>query len=265
MEESIGKILSQIKKPGIVRMPADFDKVKLTDEEIELAIFDARCQKYWDEKASKEKRDIEKSKEEAAKPFTAEQLKNFVLECNPWFKVDDQAKGIFQLLCWYFTSDPRFEQAGYSLKKGICMCGPVGVGKTDMLNIFQKNKRQCFHMLTVFDIENHIQSKGVEYVKTYHSFVPGWGNTEKFFYQPGVGWAFDDVGRESVVFDFGNKTDAVSKIIQSRYFKKVPFNSLHITTNKTPDELESRYDEAVRSRLREMFNYIKYTGTDRRK
>lgn len=41
--------------------------------------------------------------------------------------------------------------------------------------------------------------------------VPGWGNTVGFFYQKSVAWAFDDIGRESILFDFGNKSDVVSK------------------------------------------------------
>ena len=96
--------------------------------------------------------------------------------------------------------------------------------------------------------------------------VPGWGIRPEFFYQRSVGWAFDDLGRESIVFDFGNKSDVISKIIQTRYLSKnlVPFSSLHLTTNLTPAEIETRYDYAVKSRLREMFNYIQVEGRDRR-
>ena len=246
-------------------MPPDFDEVQLTKEEAELALFDARWWKYERQKEEKKQQARIKEMTDAKLPFTSDQLSTFVLQQNPWFKLDAQANKVFQLLAMYFSNDPLFEKEGFDLKKGICLCGPVGVGKTELLNIFRKNKRQCFHMITVFDIENMLQEKGVEYVQTWYDHVPGWAHNKNTFYQPAVGWAFDDVGRESVVFDFGNKTDALSKIFQTRYFKKVPFNSLHITTNKTPDELEKRYDEAVRSRLREIFNYIVYDGKDRRK
>lgn len=250
-----------------MQMPADFNEIQLTDSELELAIFDARCEKYWNTQKERELKAIELAKIEGKKPFTSEQLKNFVLENHPWFKIDEQAKKPFELLCWYFSGDKRFEDAGYSLSKGICISGPVGVGKTDLLNLFRVNKRLSFHFITVFDIERLLHEKGVEYIQTFYSYVPGWGGSPKRFYQPNVGWAFDDVGREGVVFDYGNKTDSFSTILQYRYFQKAttPYNSLHFTTNKMPDELENRYDEAVRSRLREMFNYIKYTGTDRRK
>lgn len=251
--------------PGIVTMPPDFDTVQLTKEETELAVFDARCVKYWKIKDEEKKQNRINVLEESKKPFTTQELKEFVLSNNPWFKVDEQSKFTFHLLSLYFSNNPEFETHGYSLNKGICLIGPVGVGKTEILNIFRKNKKQCFHLITVFDIETMLQEKGAEAISTYYGDVPGWGFSKNHFYQNNVGWAFDDVGRESVVFDFGNKTDAISKILQTRYFKKIPFTWLHITTNKTAAELEKRYDEAVRSRLREMFNYIEYKGTDRRR
>ena len=97
--------------------------------------------------------------------------------------------------------------------------------------------------------------------------VPAWDNTPNFFIQKAIGWAIDDIGRESMVFDFGNKSDVVSKIIRTRYANKnkITFSSLHLTTNLTAAEIESRYDYAIKSRLREMFNYIVLEGNDRRK
>jgi len=246
-------------------MPEDFNEVQLTPEEADLSIFDARCVKYWDIKEKEKQRNKALALEMAAKPFTTRELQDFVLANNPWFKLDTQAMEVFKLLCLYFSGNPAFEEKGYSLNKGICLIGPVGVGKTELLNIFRKNKRQCFHPITVFEIETALQERGVEYITTFCEGVPGWSHSKNHFFQPKVGWAFDDIGRESVVFDFGNKSDAISKIIQTRYFKKVPNTLLHITTNKTPEELEKRYDEAVKSRLREMFNYIVYEGKDRRK
>ena len=97
--------------------------------------------------------------------------------------------------------------------------------------------------------------------------VPAWDNTPNFFIQKAIGWAIDDIGRESMVFDFGNKSDVVSKIIRTRYANKnkITFSSLHLTTNLTAAEIEIRDDYAIKSRFREMFNYIVLEGNDRRK
>jgi hypothetical protein len=266
MEKRIGELLPRPPKK-IVRMPPDFDEVQLTEEETEYAIWDARCDKYFDLKKQQEMDLQRKAIQDAGKPFTAKQLGEYILEINPHFKVDDSCRDLFLLLCQYFTNDPDFEKSGHKLSKGLLLSGPVGVGKTELLRIFQKNKRQSYYLTSVFEIEKHCQEQGVERFTTFTGFVPGWGGKEKYFYQPNIGWAFDDIGRESVVFDFGNKSDVVSKIIQVRYLNKdkIPFNSLHLTTNLTPDEIENRYDYAVKSRLREMFNYIQIKGFDRRK
>ena len=247
-------------------MPKDFDEISLTPEETEYALYDARCEKYFKQKEIKEKERRAKVLTDCLTPFSAEQLREYVLEQHPNFTVDAQNEKVFNRLCQYFSNDNNFEKEGFSLSKGILLSGPVGVGKTELLKIFMKNKRQCFHLISVFEIEAFCQKHGVENFKTYTGMVPGWGNTAAYFYQQSVGWAFDDVGRESIVFDFGNKADVVSKIIQTRYMNKqtLPFNKLHLTTNLTTAALENKYDYAVKSRLREMFNYMPMEGKDRR-
>ena len=248
-------------------MPEDFEKTVLTPEELEYAVYDARCEKYFAERELNEKAAKAKELLDCLTPFTTDELKKFVLKENPNFRLDDQNEKVFEQLCQYFTNNPDFEKNGLSLSKGILLSGPVGVGKTELLKLFRKNKRQSFHLISVFEIEVSCQERGVDFFKAYTSMVPGWGNTPAYFYQKSVGWAFDDIGRESVVFDFGNKSDVVSKIIQTRYSykEKLPFSNLHLTTNLKPIEIESRYDYAVKSRLREMFNYIEMEGKDRRK
>jgi DNA replication protein DnaC len=263
--QPIGNILPGKEKRMLI-VPPDFDQITLTPEEAEYAIYDARCEKYFAEKERQEKARKARELQEALTPFTSDQLAEYVLKNHPDFHVDHQCEKIFHLLCQYFANDPAFEKSGYKLSKGILLSGPVGVGKTELLKIFCKNKRQCFHLISVYEIETLCQKNGVEYFQTFTGMVPGWGNSPEFFYQKSVGWAFDDLGRESVVFDFGNRSDVVNKIIHTRYLNKhrIPFSSQHLTTNLTTDEIESRYDYAVKSRLREMFNYVIIDGKDRR-
>lgn len=263
----IGEILTAHKDLKRVPMPEDFNKVSLTPEEEAYAIWDFKCGKYFEMKEREKIIHEQNIRAEAQRKFTYETLRDFVLKNNDWFVVDDQNREVFNLLCLYFSDDPKFESYGYDLKKGIILSGPVGVGKTEMLRVFRLNKKLPFHLISVYDIEEKCRTHGTHYFSTFTGFVPGLVNSKDFFYSPVVGFAFDDVGRESVVFDFGNKSDVVSKILQVRYLSKqnIPFTSLHITTNKTPAELESRYEYAVTSRLREMFNYIVMSGKDRRK
>lgn len=246
-------------------MPKDFDQIQLTEQEKEYAIWNARCEKYFDLKEKEKKAQKQRAYELSRLPWTVKELKEYVLTNNQKFVVDSRNAELFELMCLYFSNDKRFETVhGYSLSKGLLLTGKVGVGKTELLRIFQKNKKRCYHLTSVYEIENYCQEHGVENYTMYSGFVPGWGG-ERFFYQSQIGWAWDDVGRESVVFDFGNKLDVFSKLIQVRYSNNVDFTSLHLTTNLSPDEIEAKYSSAVRSRLREMFNYIVVKGEDRRK
>src|SRR5213595_1601868 len=129
------------------KMPPDFDEITLTQEEIEYALYDARCEKYFSQKEQMEKARKAKELLDCLTPFTSVQLREYVLEKHPNFIVDQQSEKTFDLLCKYFANDPEFEKSGYSLSKGIMLSGPVGVGKTELLRIFSKNKRQCFHLI----------------------------------------------------------------------------------------------------------------------
>lgn len=256
-----------------VAMPADFDEVQLTAEEVEDLVYEERCRRYFIKKDEEKKQAEIQKIEMLRKPWRPDSLAKFVLDNNPKFKVDEQAKPVFELLTWYFTKDPRFLQANenYSFEKGLAIHGVPGCGKTELLRLFEVNKVQSFHMLSIDDIYHQCDEKDkgekVQYANTFCGAVPGWGYQERFFYQPVIGWAIDEVGKEELFYDVGNKAYLFSKIIQARYNskEKVPFNLLHITSMLTPEQIGEKYGNFIRSRFREMFNYIFYAGEDRRK
>ena len=121
-------------------MPPDFDEISLTPEELEYAIYDARCGKYFDERDRKEKAAKARELLDCLTPFTTQQLREYVLQNNPQFQVNEQNEKVFGLLCQYFANDPLFASSGFSLAKGILLSGRVGVGKTEMLKVFNKKK-----------------------------------------------------------------------------------------------------------------------------
>lgn len=249
-------------------MPPDFDEVYLTDEEIEILVFNERCRKYYEkkeiEKAEKDKRKFELIREH----WNSDKLAEFILSRNKKFILDDQAKYVFDALTWYFTKDKRFLRLNenFSFEKGIMLAGNPGVGKSEILKLFELNKIQCFHTVHIDEIYSQCDSNGIEHYKTFCGSVPGWNFQQKHFYQPFVGWCIDDIGKEEMFFDHGNKAYLFSKIIQARYEAKhrLPFNLMHVTTMLTPEELETKYGYFLKSRFREMFNYIHYSGNDRR-
>ncbi len=68
-------------------------------------------------------------------------------------------------------------------------------------------------------------------------------------------FCFDDLGIEQPQKYFGNECNVMAEILLSRYgtsvSKVIP---THVTTNLSATELESKYGNRLRSRMREMFN-----------
>jgi hypothetical protein len=78
---------------------------------------------------------------------------------------------------------------------------------------------------------------------------------------------FDELGMEDPKSNnFGNYRNVMTDIIVARYDMWRKYDMLtHITTNMGNDAIEAIYGDRTRSRLREMCNFIKLTGKDRRK
>jgi DNA replication protein DnaC len=250
-------------------MPPDFDEVQLTNEQIEQLVFDERCRIYFDAKSLQKKNISHNDRLEAKRLLSADELKSYMIKKYPDFVLDEFSEPIFNLLCLYFSIDKRFEQMGegYSLYKGIALMGLPGCGKTHILQLFSRNRRQCHHLININDINERCKKDGIDAYKMFTAQVAGWGNDRQFYYQPYVVWAIDDVGLEEPVNDYGNKAFVFSKIIQERYANKhlMQYYPLHITSMLTAEQIGEKYGDFVRSRMREQFNTIQYKGKDRRK
>jgi DNA replication protein DnaC len=81
-------------------------------------------------------------------------------------------------------------------------------------------------------------------------------------------YCFDDMGTEDEVKHYGTQTNVLGQIILMRYELFQGRQVLtHFTSNLTAPQIEKHYGERVRSRLREMCNWIEYksTSVDKRK
>lgn len=193
-------------------------------------------------------------------------------------ELDQYNKDIIKMLCYYFTNDKEFEQykdhwdKNYSLNKGLYVHGPVGCGKTTLLEMFAKNQKQSFAVRSCLRIADDYQNKGMESVGKYFNLIPAHDNYE-YFGQKYLGINFDDLGTEVKKKHFGNEANIMRDIILARYEKGFTPGTTHITSNITPAEAKERYglDEQDKqrfsSRMRAMFNVITFdkNSPDRRK
>lgn len=80
-------------------------------------------------------------------------------------------------------------------------------------------------------------------------------------------YCFDDLGLEPIGRHYGKDCNVMGEILISRYESFMQKGIMtNITTNLNAIELEEKYGERVRSRMREMFNLISFSSniTDKR-
>lgn len=81
-------------------------------------------------------------------------------------------------------------------------------------------------------------------------------------------FCFDDLGVEPIGRHYGKDCNVLGEIMLSRYELFLQHHiKTHATTNLNAEELEDRYGNRVRSRMRELFNLIAFdrASTDKRK
>lgn len=188
------------------------------------------------------------------------------------FVLDDNNKGVFNLLALYFSNNKKFEETtwfdeSFSLQKGICLLSPIrGNGKTTLLDCFTYNKRGCFSTVSTKYMVKEYEEYGPAQIKKYLWFMPC-PSQPLNFYQETRGFHYDDFGDEPEVLHMGNRKRISSAIINSIYddHRNDPqFHRFHISMNYKWSEYEQNFGSNTASRMAEMFNLIKVPGESRR-
>lgn len=256
------KVINEVKHPLLTGKFEDpYAHIELTDEERDTALRYARQKKgvairereYWD-----------KVNAPVSYPdFTAEEYGEFVMKrikgISPNFVIDKWNKKIFSILCFYFTGDNCFEDLGFSFEKGIAIQGPIGCGKTTLLRAFNINPTNSYttvHCRAVADEYTHKEFGGQPIVIKYSQLVTV--QPKEYWGQDRVGRFFDDLGTEDISKHFGNSKNVMEAIIEYRYFNQELKAKTHITTNLSAEQIEEIYGQRVRSRCREMFNFLTF-------
>jgi DNA replication protein DnaC len=163
------------------------------------------------------------------------------------FKIYSEDEVILFKLVIYFIQDADYaKRLDLDLQKGILLTGPVGCGKTSLMKLLRHivPHKKSYKIIpcrnAVFSF-NHLGYKTIE----------DYGNSN--FY------CFDDLGVEPTGRHYGKDCNVMGEILLSRYdlFLKSKINT-HCTTNLNAQELEEKYGNRVRSRMRQMFNLIAF-------
>jgi hypothetical protein len=287
MEKQIGEILPKLQH----QQTEDYSHIELTEDEVKQALEYKRMLKAraMDHEQMKQQR-IDKVRK-AQEPWTYEQLKTDVLtraKQLPFpFVIDKDNQLAFEMLCLYFSNNVQFEDYalklddltihykptgdGYSffkLNKGIGLfSGTKGTGKTVLMELFARNKRMPYINITTDQITFSYKRKGDDAIEV-HSRLLHVGEMAATFYHHHVGICYQDLGRERDKKNYGDHSNVMADILfrlEDNYKSTDDYSPFHFTSNLDGPGFEDRYDDAIRSRMRKMFNFIELPGKDRRK
>ena len=168
---------------------------------------------------------------------------------------------IYKLIAYFLKDEQSCYQFNIDLEKGILLSGPIGCGKTSLMNLMKylAQTENKFSVKPCRDISFEFIQDGYEII---HRYSKG-----KLYLAEPRTYCFDDLGTENNIKYFGNECNVMAEILLSRYdlfiSKKL---QTHITTNLSASEIEKIYGNRVRSRLREMINLIGFerSVTDKR-
>jgi DNA replication protein DnaC len=160
---------------------------------------------------------------------------------------------IYKLIAYFLKDEPTCFQHDIDLNKGILLSGPVGCGKTSLLNLM-KHLTPTEHKFIV----KPCREISFEFIKEGYEVIQRYSSGNKL--QNGVkNYCFDDLGTENNLKYFGNECNVMGEILLSRYDLFINKKIItHITTNLSAGEIEIQYGNRVRSRLRAMLNLISY-------
>ncbi|MHA7056444.1 P-loop NTPase family protein [Aquimarina sp. M1] len=174
------------------------------------------------------------------------------------FRIYEEDKSILLKLCSYFIKDKE-NCATYDIDidKGILLSGPVGCGKTSLMKLLRHivPLQRPYEMIPCRNVTFGFNHLGFKTVEEY-------GNN-KFY-------CFDDLGVEPAGRFYGKDLNVMGEVLLSRYELYLDTKhkiKTHATTNLNAEELEQRYGNRVRSRMRELFNLIAFdtSSGDKRK
>jgi DNA replication protein DnaC len=183
------------------------------------------------------------------------------------FKIYKEDESLLFKLCNYFIQDHySCAQMGIDTNKGLLLSGPVGCGKTSLMKLLLHlaPHKTNYELIPSRNIVFNFNAKGYEVLEKYNQ---------------NQNYCFDDLGVEPTGSHYAKECNVMGEILLSRYdifIQKHTNNQqlstnnhsvTHITTNLNAQEIEKRYGNRVRSRMRTMFNLISFdeNSIDKRK
>lgn len=172
------------------------------------------------------------------------------------FQIDDRNRDLVNDLFLYF----HFQKGRLDLRKGLWLEGPVGTGKSTLMQVFSqylKSLRMGFRVYICSQVTTDYSLTGD--LSRYLDNA-GWSSSGP------VPMCFDELGREPLPAKYyGTELNVMQHILHIRYsYWQTTGLRTFVTTNANGNDIERLYGDFIRDRRKEMFNIIPVTGDSRR-
>jgi energy-coupling factor transporter ATP-binding protein EcfA2 len=167
---------------------------------------------------------------------------------------------VYKLIAYFLKDEQACFQFGINLNKGILMSGPVGCGKTSLMNLMRYLTPTEYKFIV-----KPCRDISFEFIKDGYEVIHRYSKGKQDQLDPKI-YCFDDLGLENNLKYYGNECNVMAEILLSRYDLYISRRiQTHITTNLSASEIEAQYGNRVRSRMRELFNLIAYDNNTKDK
>lgn len=273
-------------------MPVPFELVDLTEQEIkdatELAVHEARVKKHATLESDRKKRLADERRNDSKVPWSPAE----VFQLAKWratqiirartgnpaieFEPTPDQKPIITAMSLYFAEAEEFESLDpkqynstklqFSLHKGIWLWGNPGVGKSLIMEIFNRNKRLCYDILECPKICYRYVKHGDDVLNSLINVCETVAPDASTFFQPIKGICYNDLGTENTSSShYKNPLNVMEYILLQSYERKIPYWHRYVTTNLTFDQVKETYGVRVLDRIKECFNILELKGESLRK
>jgi len=170
---------------------------------------------------------------------------------------------ILKLLYWFMADKPAAAAAGIDTAKGILLCGPVGCGKSAMMNILNSLSAPWYQYV----IRSCLQIS-LEFARDGYPVMEKYATRFLQEHTKKIAVCLDNLGVENDINFWGSVKTVLGILLPLRYELFVERKIItHVTTSLDSAEVGTRYGKRNRSCMREMFNVIAYPANspDKRK
>lgn len=208
------------------------------------------------ERAKNYKPKLEEPKKKGTKTevfnYLVSEIKKLIKKEDEDKKYNNQNEAFYSLLAGYIAHDKYFKENTNgliknkpSLKKGLLISSPVGVGKTSIIKIFVNVTN--YKLVNLIDIKDDWDQ--------LHSFnCTNRHQIKNKYCSRNVMLFVDEAGREEKT---SNRKYVLEEIIEIRHKKGL---NISLLSNNNLNELKYKYGEYVSDRLNQMCNIIELKG-----